>query len=180
MDADPEYEDWIRDVPKPARDLILATRRKEVRPRPFALEGYRLAALFALLAIGLSVWVVQLRREIEALSEPVFEAPWQDVNLGEQSRGSRTVLKFPRDARQAILLLVLDPALPDQMGRIEIVDLAGKVVARSSLKHLVASNEIHLIVPRSLLPDGEYVIRTVPSAGGAAHVESILDVESGH
>src|SRR4029077_7308228 len=55
VDADPEYEDWMRDVPERALDLVLATRRTEARPqRLFALEGYRLAAMFALLAIGLS------------------------------------------------------------------------------------------------------------------------------
>jgi hypothetical protein len=181
VDADPEYEDWIRDVPKQARDLILATRRTEVRPsRPFALEGYRLAALFALLAIGLSVWVVQLRREVEALSEPVFEAPGQEVNLGEQTRGSHTIVKLPRDARRVILDLALDSALPDQPGRFEIADAEERVVWQGPVKRHTPGTDVHLGISRELLSDGEYRLRLVPAAGGPAWAESILDVESGN
>ena len=88
VDADPEYEDWIRDVPERARALVLAARRAEARPpRPSSLEGYRLAALFALLAIGLSMWVVQLRREVDGLSEPIFDVPSQEVESGRADRG---------------------------------------------------------------------------------------------
>ena len=46
----------------------------------------------------LQVCALQLRREVQVLSAQVFEVPGQDLNLGEQSRGSRAVLIVPRDA----------------------------------------------------------------------------------
>jgi hypothetical protein len=180
VDADPEYVDWIRDVPERARDLVLATRRTEARPRrPFSLEGYRLAALFALLAIGLSVWVIQLRRDVERLSAQAFEGLGQEVNLGEQTRGSRTVLKVPPGTDHVVLDLSLDPALPDQPGRFEIADVEGRVVWRGLVKRHAPGTEVHLVVTRELLTDGEYRLRLVPAAGGPAWAESILDVVSG-
>jgi hypothetical protein len=175
-DVDPEYVDWIREVPERARSLILAARRTGSRPSAARVwEGYRLAALFAVVAIGLSIWVIQLRREIKVFSEPAVGVPHQEMNLGEQSRGSRTTLAVPSDARMVFLILVLDPAFSEPTVRIEIVDANDKLVWRSPLWNVPPSREIGLNVPRSFLPDGEYRIRTVPSAGGP---ESILQVET--
>jgi hypothetical protein len=184
VDADPEYEDWIRDVPERARALVLAARQPGGRqpaarpPRPRFLEGYRLAAMFALLAIGLSVWVVLLRREVGRLSAPILAVPSSDIVLGEKTRGGHTVLAVPREESQVPLSLVLDGALPDQAWRIEIADAAGKAVCHSSVVRLHRAGEVWLLVPRSFLPDGEYRVRLVPSAGGPPRAESILEITS--
>jgi hypothetical protein len=179
VDADPEYVDWIREVPERAQALLLAARRPGSLPsQPRSWEGYRLAALFALLAIGLSIWVIQLRREVKVLSEPIFDAPSQEVVLGEQARGDRTVLKVPLEASHVLLVLVLDAGLPDQVGCFEIVDAAGRVVWRGPVRRLVPGSEVHLVVSRKRLADGEYRVRIVPGAGGPARTESLLEVES--
>ncbi len=180
VDADPEYEDWIRDVPERARELVLATRRTEARPRrPFSLEGYRLAAMFALLAIGLSVWVALLRREVDRLSAPILGVPSNEIVLGEKTRGSRTVVMVPHEEVNVPLLLVMEGVIPDQRGRFEITDSLGKFVWSSRPLHLPrAGEDVWLIVPRSALPDGEYHVRLVPSAGGPSRAESIVEIES--
>jgi hypothetical protein len=179
VDADPEYEDWIRDVPERARALVLAARRMEARPpRPRLLAGYRLAATFALLALGLSVWVVLLRRDVDRLSAPILAVPSSDIVLGEKTRGGHTVLAVPREESQVPLSLVLDGALPDQAWRIEIADVSGKAVWHSSVVRLHRAGEVWLLVPRALLPDGEYRVQIVPNAGGAPWAESILEITS--
>jgi hypothetical protein len=182
VDADPEYMDWIRDVPEAALTLALAASRRSVqRARPSRREvyGYRLAATFALLAVGLSLWVVQLRREVDRLSAPILvDVPPHEVNLGEQTRGIRTVLEIPPEASHVPIDLVLDGALPDQEGRFEIVDAAERVVWKLSRLRLTPPREITLLVQRKLLPDGEYRLRIVPLAGGSPLAESVLEIET--
>jgi hypothetical protein len=185
VDADPEYEDWIRDVPERARALVLAARQPGGRqpesrpPRLHLLEGYRLAAMFALLAIGLSVWVVLLRREVGRLSAPIIGVPSGEIVLGEKTRGSHTVVTVPREEVNVPLLLVMEGVIPDQRGRFEIADVKGKVVWSSRPLHLPrAGEDVWLIVPRSDLPDGEYHVRLVPSAGGPLRAESIVEITS--
>jgi hypothetical protein len=175
VDADPEYVDWIRDVPERARTLALAAHRQ---PSPRRWEGYRLAATFALLAIGLSVWVVLLHREVERLSKPIFDLPSLEVVLGEKTRGSRTVQEVPREASHVLLVLVLDPALPNQAVRFEIADAARRVVWRGPVVHRSPGSEVRLAVPRTFLADGEYRIRIVPGTGGPPLAESILKIKS--
>ena len=55
VDADPEYVDWLREVPERARDLATAARPVLVHSSPATswMPAYRLAAVFALLAVGL-------------------------------------------------------------------------------------------------------------------------------
>jgi hypothetical protein len=175
VDADPEYVDWIREVPEQARALVLAARRQ---PRPHFRAGYRLAAMFALLAIGLSLWVALLRREVGRLSEPIFDPPSLEMVLGEKTRGSHMVLEIPHEASHVLLVLVLDPALPEQVARFEIAKIPGRVVWRSPLVHLAPGGEVRLAVPRTLLADGEYRVRIVPGTGGSPVVESTLKIES--
>ena len=67
VDADPEYVDWIRDVPERARDLAAAARpvrRKDSPPARSWAAAYRLAAALALVSVGLSVWVVSVMRRL--------------------------------------------------------------------------------------------------------------------
>jgi hypothetical protein len=178
VDADPEYVDWIRDVPERARALALAASQMRSRPpRLLPWEGYRLAAMFALVAIGLSIWVIQLRREVAQLSGPIFDVPSQELVLGEQVRGSRTTLKVPPEASHVLLVLGLDAAIPDQEGHFEIADSAGRVVVRSTDRLLTSTKEVRLVVRRALLPDGEYRVRIVPKAGGPPLAESTLEIE---
>jgi hypothetical protein len=171
VDADPEYADWIREVPERARALAAAARPMAwpaaARPSPAVswTPAHRLAAIFALLAVGLSIWVALLRREVGQLSAPIFDIPANEVVLGGGDRGG-SVLEIPRGASHVLLVLVVDAGIAPQEGRFEIVDAGGKTVWRGHRVHLIPAGEFRLVVPRGLLPDGRYSVRIVPDAGG--------------
>jgi hypothetical protein len=167
VDADPEYADWLREVPERARTLTAAARPAVAHPSPAVTwtSAYRLAAIFALLAVGLSIWVALLRREVGRLSAPIFDIPANEVVLGAEDRGG-SVLEIPREASHVLLLLVVDAGIAPQEGRFEIVDAGGRTVWRGPRAHLIPAGEFRLVVPRGLLPDGIYSVRIVPEAGG--------------
>ena len=181
VDADPEYADWIREVPERARALAAAARHAvwpvAARPAPAVswASAYRLAAIFALLAVGLSIWVVLLRREVGRLSAPIFDIPANEVVLGAADRGD-SVLEIPRGASHVLLLLVVDAGIAPQDGRFEIVDAGGRAVWRGRRVHLIPAGEFRLVVPRGLLPDGGYSVRIVPEAGGPPIAEKTLRI----
>jgi hypothetical protein len=181
VDTDPEYADWIREVPERARALAAAARPvvwpAAARPAPAVswASAYRLAAMFALLAVGLSIWVVLLRREVGRLSEPIFDIPANEVVLGAADRGG-SVLEIPRGASHVLFLLVVDAGIAPQDGRFEIVDAGGRGVWSSSRVHLIPAGEFRLVVPRGRLPDGIYSVRIVPDAGGRPIAEKTLKI----
>jgi hypothetical protein len=175
VDAESEYRDWIRDVPERARALALAARPGLARkPRSGMWGGHVLAAAFALLSVGLGVWVAQLRREVDRLSVPVFDVPYKQVVLGETTRGGR-VLEVPPGATHIMLLLEMDDLIPDEKGRFEILDAQGHAVWRNDSVRLTPGSEIPLFLTRAHLPDGEYRIRIVPEGGGRP-IESTLGI----
>jgi hypothetical protein len=178
VDAESEYQDWIREVPERARALALSARPAAPRkPGSWFGAGYSLAAMFALLAIGLGIWVATLRREVSQLSAPVFVSSSHEVDLGEGHRG-RTVLEIPLEEDHVLMTLVVDAPIPPQAGRFEILDAKGRVVGRSGPMRLTRGSESRLILLRSDLPDGEYRVRIVPEAGGRPLSESTLTVRA--
>jgi hypothetical protein len=180
VDADPEYQDWIRAVAEPAAALATASSPPVVKRFPSrSWEPARaLAAIFALLAIGLSFRVLRLRSEVDRLSAPELDPPSQLVELGEGVRGGITV-QVPREASHVLLVLVTDPAVGLRDGYLEIVRLAGKPVWRSSRVRLIPLTERRLLLPRQLLPNGDYRIRVYPESGFGARplAEERLRVE---
>jgi hypothetical protein len=180
VDADPEYADWIREVPERARALVAPARLipwPAARPSPAVswASAHRLAAVFALLAVGLSIWVVLLRREVGQLSAPIFDLPANEVVLGAADRGG-PVLEIPRGASHVLLLLVVDAGIASQDGRFEIVDAGGRAVWHSRPVHLIPAGEFRLVVPRGLIPDGIYSVRIAPEAGGPPMAEKTLRI----
>ncbi len=177
-DADSEYRDWLREVPEQARALALAARPAGARtPRSFLGEGYRLAAVFALLAVSLAGWVAVLRREVDRLSAPIFISSPREVDLGEGHRGV-TVLKISPEEDHVLLTLVVDATIPPRAGRFEILDATGRVVCRSALLRMTRSSELRIVLRRSQLPDGDYRVRIVPEAGGRPLSESTLTIQT--
>ena len=181
VDADPEYQDWIRDVIDPA--WVLASEAKPAA-RTRSSGGFswgvahQLAAVLAVLAIGLSVWVAVLRREVDRLSQPVFDVPSEDVVVGGTTRGERTIV-VPEDAREILLVLVVDSLIEEPEGRFEIRNLQDKRVwGNDSPVPLTLGSEFRLILPRHMLPDGLYRIRLLPASGGDPLGEEILKVET--
>jgi hypothetical protein len=177
VDADSEYQDWIREVPDQARALALAAR--PAASRMDLWEWNRMvAAALALVAVGLGIWVAVLRREVDRLSAPIFDLSAQEVTLGEKTRG-RTVLEIPPQAGHVLLNLFVDAAIPPQDGHFEILDAKGREVWRSETVRVTPGGEFRLVLPRSRLVDGEYRIRIVPDAGGRPLAESILAIGTG-
>lgn len=177
-DADSEYRDWLLEVPERARALALAARPSSSRkPGSGWGMGYPLAATFALLAVGLGIWGLTLRYDVDRLSEPIFNAPSRNIVLGETTRG-RSVLEVPPEASHVALTLVVDTATSPQDGSFEIRDARGRVVWRSGSVRLVPDGGFQLVVWRDRLPDGEYRIRFLPSAGGHSLAESRLRIET--
>lgn len=177
VDADSEHRDWLREVPERARALALAARPAASRkPGSWLRTGYSLAAMFALLAVGLGIWVAALRREVDRLSAPVFDISYQEVVLGETHRGP-TVLEIPPQDSHVLLTLVVDATIPPQTGRFEILDANGRSVWRSEPLRL-APGDFRLFLRRSDLPDGEYRARLVPEAGGRPLAESALAIRT--
>ncbi len=161
VDVDSEYRDWLRDVLEPARTLASAAsaafaggRQKTERFAGRAWgPAHRLAALFALAALGLGVWGVQQQREIgrlhrerDLLSAPIFGVATAEVVLGRESRGD-TVLEIPPSASHVLLVLVLDPSIEAREGRFEISDATGRIVWRGPSVAL-AGGEFKLVLRR--------------------------------
>lgn len=178
VDADPEYADWIRDVPERARELATAARRSVSEESPSWPWGtaHRLAAVFALVAIGLALWVGVLRRQVERLSAPIFNAPSGDVTLGEDVRGG-AVLSVPREATHVDLVFFVGPSIEPQDGYLEIANRTGQPVWRSPRVRL--AGDLRLILPRQLLPYGDYRVRVFPDSGFGARplAEETLRIE---
>ena len=180
VDVDPEYADWIREVPERARALAAAARPAVARrPSPAVswTSAHRLAAVFALLAFGLSIWVVLLRREVGQLSAPIFDIPANEVVLGAGDRGG-SVLEIPPGASHVLLVLVVDAGIAPQDGRFEIVDAGGREVWRGRRVHLIPAEEFRLVVTRDRLPDGRYSVRIIPDAGGRPIAGKSLKIET--
>ncbi|MFL6194844.1 MAG: hypothetical protein ACJ75H_11780 [Thermoanaerobaculia bacterium] len=166
VDADPEYQDWVRDVLAPAHKLASqAGRRKSSSPGTGGWTwGHRLAAVLALASIGLGFWVARLQREVDQLAAPIFNAPTADVTLGAQERG-RTVVRVPREASRVVLRLIVALPIEPQDGYFEITDRSGKEVWRSGPVRLVPGGELVLILAHKDLPYGDYRVRVFPASG---------------
>jgi len=182
VDVDSEYLDWIQDVPRRARELAGMARSSAPRQAPparFWGVAQGLAAALVPVAVGLSLWVGLLLRQVEQLSVPVFDPPSGEVVLGESVRGG-TRLQVPREASHVSLVFAVDPSVEPQDGYLEIVGRTGKPIWRSPQVRLTPGDELELILPRKLLPYGNYRIRLFPEAGFSAHslTEEPLRVES--
>lgn len=180
VDADPEYVDWIRDVPQRARELALAPKPSNVRPLPARSWGmaHKLAAVLALATIGLSIWTSLLLRKVEKLSEPILDPPSETVPLGSIERGG-TTLAVPREESHFNLVLFLDfdSSIEPQDGYLEIVDRFDNQIWRSRRMRLTAGKEISLTLTRDLVPYGDYRVRVYPESGTHFLAEQKVRIE---
>jgi len=187
VDVDIEYQDWLRDVLEPARALasaaVAGAGKKTDRSAGRAWgPAHRLAALFALAALGLGFWGVQQQREIgrlhreaDQLAAPIFGISTAEVVLGRENRGGE-VLEIPPGASHVLLVLVLDPSIDARDGRFEISDAAGRIVwSRPSVD--LAAGEFKLVLRRALLPDGEYRVR-ITGASGKTLSEKAVEIRT--
>jgi hypothetical protein len=181
VDLDPEYQDWIAEVVAPAREALAAAGeepRGEVgageREGPAQTAGppwpLALAATFFIAAVGLSVWVVALREDVDRLSEPEVGLPPEAAFFGATSRGVE-VIAVPPGATKVPLAVVLDQGTePFAAYRLEILDAEGEVVWRSAPLPGPAPREFSLSVPRRFAADGYLRLRLSGLDGGASKV----------
>jgi len=163
VDVDPEYVDWIHDVPERARELAKAARPVRRRESPpvysRAVVAYRLAAALALVCIGLSVWVILLRQRVDRMNQPiVYDGPPGEVSLGSGVRGTTYDVLVPPDANHVVLVVTVeDPTLEPGEGRLEIRQ-GDNVIWKEQVKIGPFAN-FFVILPRQSLPDGTYEVR---------------------
>lgn len=131
-EADPEYQDWERQVLEPAR-FALEERRTEpapVRRRPLSnsrlWQGLAAACLVA--TVGLSVWVVELHRQLD---RPVVRVVPHGIIYDGPSRGSEERIEVPRLEPPALSVTVPAQQLePGSVYLLEVRALDGRLLAR--------------------------------------------------
>lgn len=173
VDVDPEYADWVDEVPVRARGLVPSRVPSHSAGRSDRRPLYALAAALFAITVGLSIWTALLRQDVSRLSAPLFEVPVQEVVLGADSRGPIEV-ELAEGQEHLMLVFVVDRAVPSGSGRLEIVDAAGKAVWKSPPLSFAPYEELSLVLRRPLLAPGEYRIRLHGEAGGLPLAEQVL------
>ncbi len=118
IDVDSEYQDWIRDVPEQAVELAATVRPEKKKPSSrFPWYGARLlAATFAALSIGLSLWVGCSAEKCEPF-QPDFGVVSAEIDLGDPSRGGcEPGGPTGSKARIAAFELIVDPVSEEREG----------------------------------------------------------------
>ncbi len=179
-DVDPEYVDWLEQTAARAQRLAQARPARPLRPPPVRRRAQwrpaqALAAGLLVATVGLAVWVAALRREVERLSEPLFDLPAAEVVLGAETRGP-VEIRPPEEKAHLLLILVLGRSIAEGPGRLELVRDAGRVVWRSPSLAITPHRDYTLVVPRRLLAPGQYRLRLVEEPGGAVRAEQHLEV----
>lgn len=180
VDADPEYQDWIREVVEPARELAAARRppREVAPPERFWRGVHSLAAALAAVSVGLAVWVALLLGEVDRLNAPVLDRVSGGVVLGSNLRGNGEVIEVPRGDRYIRLALVLDSLIEPGEGLLKIVDEHGRDVLPSERIEISPGDEFSLRLPREFLPDGEYWVLLYRGDGKDPVAEEKIRIET--
>lgn len=150
-EADPEYQDWERQVLEPAR-FALEERPAEAapvrrRPRSSVRLWQGLAAACLAATVGLSVWVVQLRQQLD---RPVARVVPHGVVYDGPSRGSEERTEAPRLDPPALSVTVPAQQLePGSVYVIEVRTLDGRLLARPRFTALRDDDTVLSIAFRS-------------------------------
>jgi hypothetical protein len=197
-DRDPEYQDWIAETVAPAAEALEAAARSartsrppnlmpapptSTRPRrPLPLSTLAAAALL-LVALGLSWRTVSLQRKVERLSRPLFDAPFGEVMLGGGTRTpdrSPVKVRISRGASYLLLTVLLGPDLPaNAAGHLEIHDSSDRSLWSSPLFSFAPARELHLVLPRDLLPEHAYKLALCRQGLSAPLEQRALELETG-
>ncbi len=185
-DADPEYQRWLEmlgeaqarlpgnpqpwrssapqqsEAPAPVVSIADHGRRRRASPPRFggaSRPWYALAAGLAAAALGLSLWVGQLRHRVDELSGPIVisSSPAGELRFHDTTRGSVT-LTLPATATHAAIYLILSQVEPHPAYRLQLLerDRDEAVWESTTIAH---ENELLLAVPRGLLTSAEYRLR---------------------
>lgn len=171
-DADPEYREWVAEVLKPAQAALAAGGRsrsseREPKTRPTGDWPRALAAVFLMTSIGLSVWVVELRREVDFLSAPEVVSEPVEVVVGDPPRTSLDISISP-GARYVLIEFTLQA---DQLGfdryRLGLRDMAGRELLANPAQLHPEKGVLRLLLPLARLPMGEYTLTVQGESRGS-------------
>ena len=189
IDNDAEYGRWLRRLEAAGASLSSASA-KEPAPEsgsavPIRSAGseqdrptrwtyrwiYPLAAVFALLAVGLSLWTQQLRRQIDRLSEPFTIRSSSTYDIRFHDTGRTADLRLETTESHLLIYLVLSRVESLPSYRLELLeDLSESPVWQSgAFEH---DREILLALPRTVLKAEGYRLRLYGQEDGA---ETLLD-----
>lgn len=162
------------------RSLRAEIRREEPAPlapviplrRPIATPRWLPALAAALLAvtIGLSAWVVSLRRTVDALSRPQPNAPVIQLSpLTTRGRGSREEIRADDPRLFTLVLYLPGPASRATRYRAEILRHDGsKVLEVPGLAFKEDLDGVSLGLSRDEIGPGDYRLRLLGSTGRGA------------
>ncbi len=169
MEADPAYEDWIRDYVEPARQTLAGaavgegTEKKVLAFPPKPATEFResvgrmvparwvhaLAAVFALVTLGLASWIVNQQRQIALLSRPSFNLPIFEIRLNDVERSAEPI-SVPGDATDLLLYLSLEETEPCESYALDLLGRAGREVWTQTLKEWPI-DDVNLRLPGTVL-----------------------------
>ncbi len=180
VDSDPEYHEWQETLAAACTALSRHAQQSPDLARPIRSPWWALrqplataASVLLILALGFTAGSFFERRGKEVEQElhppePVVDVPWTVLFRGTDRSEGGELLTVTAGARWLALLLERPTAGPESGGaRLEIRRRASdRIVWSTSLEEKDASEEILVLVPRDLLPPGEYRLRLL--AGEAA------------
>ncbi|HSS50134.1 MAG TPA: zf-HC2 domain-containing protein [Thermoanaerobaculia bacterium] len=153
------------ETPRAPAPVIPLRRPSRLAPPPRWLQA--LAAALLVATIGLSGWVVSLRRTVEALNRPEPNAPVIDLYSGaSRSAGSpQPVATVPRDFRFFTVILHPPHSRSTKRYRVEIARAGGGSVWSRDGVAPDPLGPLPLTLTRSLIGPGEYRIRLFEETG---------------
>jgi hypothetical protein len=159
VDEESAYRTWIEETVAPARDALVRLQLDRLPGGRVALLRRRpvraaaaLAALFVLAAVGLSLWVAALRREVERLSRPSIGVSFETISFGETTRGPAERPAVP-NASFVVLYVTLGIDVPPyDRYRLELADAEATRLWISPPFAARPYAEIPVVVPGRLLP----------------------------
>ncbi len=164
VDEESEYRTWIGETILPARDALAALQFARDAPRRPVLSWRSpprvvaaLAALFLVAAVGLSIWVAVLGRELDERSRAAFGAASGVVAFGESTRGPED-LHVASGAPYLVLSVILGADVPDfPRYQLEIASADGPALATGPPFAAERFSEWIVVVPGSLLSAADEV-----------------------
>jgi hypothetical protein len=156
----------IQQAESPVLAPVIPLRRpSRSAPQPRWLQA--LAAALLVATVGLSLWVVSLRRTVETLNRPEPNAPVIDLYSGaSRSAGSPSpTATIPRDFRFFTVILHPPHSRSTNRYRVEITRAGGGNVWSRDGVAPDPLGPLPLTLTRSLIGPGEYRIRLFDGTG---------------
>jgi hypothetical protein len=130
-----------------------------------AWPGYALAAAFAAAALGLSIWLGELRRQVDVLSRPAVVGSSASAEIRFLDGRRSETLTVSATASHVAIYLLLSEVARFPVYRLELLDEDGAVVWQADVER-DPLDEYLLSLPRRLLAEGVFTLRLSGLEGG--------------